>query len=116
MITQQTLDMDVIWVRCWEGRIGCFWCYDSSPNYAHYHSTSVGSCALREVSNICYMLFIFFSCWLCFTSSLGQCTFSSDRGEGCLNIIISVYKYILEDAEEITLHLKQECGDIYNDL
>lgn len=115
MITQQTLDMDVIWVRCWEGRIGCFWCYDSSPNYAHYHSTSVGSCALREVSNICYMPFIF-SCWLCFTSSLGQCTFSSDRGEGCLNIIISVYKYILEDAEEVTLHLKQECGDIYNDL
>lgn len=30
--------------------------------------------------------------------SLGQCTFSSGRGEGCLSIIITVYKYILEDA------------------
>jgi len=49
--------------------------------------------------------------------SLGQCTSSSGRGEGCLNIVITVYKRIWRmHTGGNRLALEAEGGEICNDL
>lgn len=67
----------------------------------------MGSCALRDVANICYILF--FSCWLCFMYKLKQMSwavyFLIWERRGVLNIVIILY--IFWRIVEITLHLKQ---------
>lgn len=79
----------------------------------------MGSCAVRGVSNLCYMLFIL-PCWLCFLCPgmllLGSvlCSLGEESGVWILLLYINIFWRTYLKGNHFAL--VAECGGIYNDF